>query len=438
MPGWANAVMVLTALAQSHGSGVCQDNNLPPRTPPPCESASIMFSEAEQTVTLTGDMGCTPSEMADVVPEGALTTVPGLPGVWMLRANVVLREGATLLLHGPRAGGDVEELRLLSTPAGFISIQAAWGAVDIQGTRVTSWDETAGVPDLLHEDGRAFISVRSFLQDEQPRESRMDIRDSDVGYLGHFDDSAYGLAWRVSGTGDSGEDSPVFDEVEVRGVVLSSRIHHNYMGGYMWGASCMEWVGNEVAHNAVYGIDPHDNSDRLLIADNLVHHNGTHGIICSKNCDHLVIRNNTSSFNGRHGIMLHLDVVVSTVEGNRSHDNGGWGIAIFQSHSNVIRGNDLYRNQYGLHVYERSRYNVVEGNVVHDNTDVGIRFSEHASANSVRDNVLFDNALSGLGREESDGQDVGFNQFDRVPGHNHPLDPNIAPRPDAGQADPDE
>ncbi|MEW5852740.1 MAG: right-handed parallel beta-helix repeat-containing protein [Myxococcota bacterium] len=417
------ALLTLSMLTDGQTPGVCHGVNTSPASLPSCEDEDIQWHAAELVIELRHDVVCTLSDVSERVPESALARLPGPDNVWVLRANVALSDGATLRLHGSAIGGDVDELRMLSTPERYVNIRAEWGGLDINSTRVLGWDEPAGFPDLIHEDGRAHIAVRSFLDDDDPRESRMDIRNSEIAYLGHFGDSAYGLAWRVVGTGESGSMSPVFDQVEVYGVVHNNFIHHNYMGSYTWGAYCMEWVGNEVGHNVVYGIDPHDNSDHLLIANNHVHHNGTHGIICSKNCDHLTIRNNETSHNGRHGIMLHLNISASVVEGNRSHDNGGWGIAIFGSPSNVIRGNDCYRNEYGIHIYEGTQYNVIENNVAHDNELVGIRFASGARANRVRNNWVFDNDSTGLSGVEAADQSIENNLYERIEGHDHPLEP---------------
>ncbi|MEW5851053.1 MAG: right-handed parallel beta-helix repeat-containing protein [Myxococcota bacterium] len=384
-----------------------------------CTDDDIRWRDSTRTIEVKGDVECTLSEIAADVPDSVLSPVEGERNTWYLKARLVMLEGARLKLYGMDAGGDVDELRLHSNSGEHIYIRAEWGSIDIRNTRILSWDEGLGGPDTNHEDGRAFIGVRSFLEDDEPRTSRMDIRDSEIGYLGFYDGESYGLAWRVMGTGDSGTNSPVFDQVEVHGVVHNSKIHHNYMGSYSWGASCMEWVNNDVGDNVVYGIDPHDNSDHLLISGNRVHHNGTHGIICSKNCDHLIIRNNVSSHNGRHGIMLHWEVTDSVLYNNRTFDNGGSGIAIFTAHNNLIKNNDVYRNNDGIHIYMDSHGNLLEGNVVHHQRRYGIWFTEGAYGNTATDNTLFDNVKLGLTSGVDENQTITDNSFDPIAGHDH-------------------
>ena len=101
----------------------------------------------------------------------------------------------------------------------------------------------------------------------------MDILNSDISYLGYDASESYGLAWKVSGTHPDPSKS-IFDYVNVYGDIIGSRLHHNFWGVYSYGLEGARWLNNEVDHNAGYGLDPHDDSDHLLIEGNNVHHNG--------------------------------------------------------------------------------------------------------------------------------------------------------------------
>ncbi|MEW5854788.1 MAG: right-handed parallel beta-helix repeat-containing protein [Myxococcota bacterium] len=394
----------------------CQEINNHHPTLPECTEDDIRFRD--DTIVVRGEVTCTLSRIAEDVPERALSRLEDVANGWRLGAPLLLEEGARLHLHGSGAGGDVDLLRLRSDSDEFVDIRAEWGSIDIRATRIVGWDTRHDAPDQDHDDGRAYIHVRSFKDGDRARESRMDIADSELSHLGYFGGSAYGLSWRVDDTGSSGEDSPVFDEVEVYGTVRNSHIHHAYYGIYSWGALCMEIVGNELHDNVMYGIDPHDNSDHLLIASNYVHHNGQHGIICSKNCDHLVIRNNISAHNANHGIMLHMNVTDSVVESNRVHGNGSCGIAVFESHRNLVVGNDSFDNETGIRVYRGSVDNHFEDNVLHDN-ESGLYFSDGADDNVAVHNILFDND-DDLDGDRLRSQDVDDNSFERIDGHDHP------------------
>lgn len=226
----------------------------------------------------------------------------------------------------------------------------------------------------------------------------MDIANSDVGHLGYYGSEAYGLTWKVSGSR-----ADRFDLVDVLGNVTDSKIHHNYFGLYMYGAYGMQVAGNEVYDNFKYGIDPHDDSDYLVIENNNVHDNGNHGIIGSKRCDNLVIRNNISRNNVGHGIMLHRGVDDAVVEGNQSLNNTDTGIAVMDSYRSVIRGNTVLGNKNGIRFSVGAADNQVLSNVVGSTTGYGFYFYKgsdepspgddgrpkrnYFEGNTVRDNV---------------------------------------------------
>ncbi|MEW5850346.1 MAG: right-handed parallel beta-helix repeat-containing protein [Myxococcota bacterium] len=379
-----------------------------PRVLPPCQDTDISWSATGKVVTIRGPVSCTLSDVAEVVSEEVLQPMSG--NRWLLRAKLMLEDGARLVLHGAGVGGDVDELRLMSNsarPEGTVWIIAQWGEVDIDGARIRSWDEDLGGPDTEPgRRGRAYLAVKSFMEGGVARESRMSIRNSELSHLGYNAPEAYGLSWKVMGTGESGSTSPVFDQVEVYASVTDSHLHDSYMGAYTWGASCSEFARNEVAYHEVYGLDPHDNSDHLDIIDNQIHHNGLHGIICSKNCDNLTIRGNVSHDNGGHGIMLHRAITQSVVEGNEVYNNAGIGIAVHESNDNLIRNNLAHDNETGIRVYVGSANNVIQDNEVFNNSMVGIEFTPgldrptqgdgHPRNNLVQGNHVHHNRVSGL------------------------------------------
>jgi len=113
----------------------------------------------------------------------------------------------------------VDQLRLQSNNSGdtnqFVFIKADWGSIGIRGTSITSWDDAVNGPDTEYAtNGRAYIAVRSRLgvDGTTPMESRMDIIDSDIGYLGYDNPEGFGLTWKISG------DQPaLFDLLDVLG-----------------------------------------------------------------------------------------------------------------------------------------------------------------------------------------------------------------------------
>lgn len=342
-----------------------------------CTQNDLRYSQTSKRVYISNGAICTPSEINILVPAKYSSINTGdvieqlSPGVWLLKTEMRLEDGATLRLYGTILGGDTDTFLMLSDntePAYHVKIQAIHGNVDIRSTHVTTWDPQANGPDTLLENGRAFIHINSMENNGVALESRMDIIDSEISYLGFYDSESYGLVWKVRG---GKYDHSLYDRVEVYGSIINSYIHHNYMGMYSYGAFGLVIDNNEVAFNASYGIDPHDDSDELVITNNDVHDNGNHGIICSRRCDDLIITDNVS-YRNRHGIMLHRDTNNTLVENNTVYDNRDNGIAVFESHYNIVRNNTVYGNRHGIRLSLGSHDNLIENNIIENNSGNGI------------------------------------------------------------------
>lgn len=357
---------------------------------PPVQAAActgqIRYASSTNTLYLTSGTN-TLSEILRLCPSAPLTRSDGDQGLWQLNAGIVIQNGATLRLHGTDAGGDVDTLRLRSAAGGadalrVSTITAQYGTIDIDGVTITSWDDRKNGPNTEYGARRAFIRALSYVDaGGAARESRMDIKDSDIGYLGYLGAEAYGVSYKARGCGVDTPD--VCDRLKVRGSQTGSRFHHNYMGTYTWGAYGMTFDGNEYDNNVSYGLDPHDDSDHLTITNNHSHHNGNHGIICSQRCNDLEIVGNEVHHNGIppyvppgdddasdnqvHGIMLHRGVTDAVVRDNRVYDHpNGAGIAVFDSSGNTVTGNRVERARYGLRYSVGSSDITTSGNTVTD------------------------------------------------------------------------
>lgn len=377
-----------------------------------CTAANIRWAGSSNNLYISGDVSCTPSQIQAIRPSGPLTLVDPANKIWHLRSNLILQNGAKLVIHGSEVGGDTEQLRLQSNNSGInpnVFIRAHWGSIDIQHTKITSWNDGSQSPDTNVTNGRAFIHVRSMLDPDgvTPRESRMDINASDIGYLGYYAAESYGLTWKVSGT-----TAGIFDKVNVYGNVENSRIHHNYFGFYSYGAYGMNIRFNEFDNNIKYGIDPHDDSDNLLIEGNHSHHNGNHGIICSQRCDNLTIVRNETNNNVGHGIMLHRNANDSLVESNYSHHNTDTGIVLFESHRNIIRNNISTDNKTAIRFSVGSSDNTVSGNEFGRSSYYGVYFykgsdaptsgSGRPSNNTFTGNKIFNNKKYAIYLKQAD------------------------------------
>lgn len=416
--GWLGAAFIALAVVLGGGQETLAASNT-------CAPENVRWSSSTNRIYVGGaGTVCTLSDLNELEPWANIKSVTEGTAKkgWLLGSNIVLEGGAKLNLYGVAVGGDVDELRLKSNNTGaaddIVYVRAQWGTIDIRETKITSWDEAAGGPDTeFGKYQRSYIQVKSYLdRGETPRQSRMDIINSEVGYLGYYGAEAYGLSWKVLGY-----DAGVFDKVDVFGDVRGSHIHHNFFGAYTYGAYGMEWRNNEIDNNVLYGLDPHDNSDGLVIEGNNVHHNGSHGIIASRYCEGLVIRGNESHDNGGNGIMLHRDTNDSVVENNVLYNNGDAALALFESHRNVLRGNQADNNGRGIRISVGSAGNLIENNTFNNNGSYGIFFYKGSDLptagdgrpknNTVVNNVFNGSGLGGLLLKQGDKNLIKGNVF---------------------------
>lgn len=299
---------------------------------------------------------------------------------WILRRNLFIDDGVTLIIEKE----DVEKLKLYSSSDGFVWIKAENGNIVIRDTEVTSWDEKVGDVDRNYEDGRSYILQKS--------SGRMDIMNSEISYLGYYGypnrgnpfGGPYGVSWKIQ--------DGYFKKELSTGSVTNSRIHDNLFGIYTYGATGILISRNEIDHNAQYGIDPHDDSNHMMITENHVHDNGNHGIITSKRCYANMIRGNYSHDNALHGIMLDRDSNNNLVEYNYTSGNVN-GIALYHSSDNIIRNNQFIDNQIGIRANNYSHGNYFEKNIIKANAK-GIYFYDNASKNMIIESDFSNNALN--------------------------------------------
>jgi parallel beta-helix repeat protein len=416
-------------------------------TAPSTNSATFRWAGTSNRIYVEGGGSATLNDIKAALPNVPLDLVDPVKKIWLLRANLVIAEGTKLVLHGTSIGGDINEFRLQSANSSaaesFVIVMADWGFLDIKSTKITSWDPAANGPDTEYQAlGRASVRVRSRLAPDgiTPLESRMDIVDSEVSYLGYDAAESYGLTWKVLGAHPDPAKS-IFDYVNVYGDVINSHLHDNLFGIYTFGAYGSQWLNNEVDHNAGYGIDPHDDSDHLLIEGNNVHHNGIgnlhnasgtprglHGIIASRRCDNVVIRNNHSWANAGNGIMLHRHCDNSVIENNETYRNADSGIAIFDTDRTVIRNNLILSNSHaGIRFSVGASDNTAEHNEIGFSGTNGIYFfagtdlpepddndpvvSARPRRNTVKSNFIHDCGAEGLKWTGADDTEILDNKF---------------------------
>jgi parallel beta-helix repeat protein len=339
------------------------------------------FPEPEPTLVLAPRS--VPYDLAELtrsVPEA----FQPMPGAVLVRAAIEVPVGATLTIDS----ATTPDVRLLSSPTGFVTVIADGGSIDVRGTRqtparISSWNPDAGRVDDDPTDGRALMLEIG---------GRMDVAHADIGHLGFGTGSSSGVAWRGA------DHAPGTPPIPTTGTVSNSVLHDNWFGAYTFEAERMLWRSNTFANNGAYGFDPHDLSNYFTVEHNVAYGNGRHGFIFSRGCQGNVLRNNLAYANRGHGFMIDdgpsedatavLPSNNNRLVANRAHDNDGSGIEIEGGTGTLIRNNTLERNHVGVRVKDGASA-VVESNQILHNNLAGV------------------DVLDGAGRVRITGNDIG-------------------------------
>jgi poly(beta-D-mannuronate) C5 epimerase len=308
----------------------------------------------------------TPKDLARQLPKQYFEETA--KGVYVARLPIDVRPGATLHI-----GSEVKEFRLSLDRGAFLVSE---GKIFITESRVLAWNEAENQP-ARWVDERKF---RPFVLAWGGSELYIDR--SVVAHLGYAKSKSYGVALS--------QFSPTLkvkmNRSRPTGWLLDSEFYDNWYGFYCYEADDVVIRGNVYHDNIHYGIDPHDRSERLIIAENTAY--------------------NTRD---KHGIIVSREVNDSWIFRNHSYQNHLSGIVIDRnSVNNVIAQNQVYRNQSdGITIYEspntRIWQNVAAGNWRH-----GIRVRNSIDM-KLYDNVAIDNNLAGIYGHIKDLHDTGRN-----------------------------
>lgn len=267
----------------------------------------------------------TPRELLKAVPKEHFEETA--PGVFVLRLPLVVTQGATF--HIDRK---VREFRMSQERGAFLSND---GLLFVTGTRLLAWRERENKP-ATFRNGDEF---RPYLISWGG--GKLYIADSYVAHLGYAASKAYGIS--IS------QYSPHMDSVLKRkrptGWLLHSEFYDNWYGFYCYEADDIAVIGNTYRDNIVYGIDPHDRSERLIIAGNVATGiRQKHGIIISREVNNSWIIGNRASGNKLSGIVVDRNSTGNVVAYNEVMKNGTDGITIYESPRNLLWGNRAIGN----------------------------------------------------------------------------------------------
>ena len=271
---------------------------------------------------------------------------------YIIRRPLYVGSKATLVLSGDRD----KKLRIaLAAENGVFILNR--GDTFVLDTHIFSWDEELNKT-LRFKDKKIFrpfwVSVAN---------SNTYMGDSIFTDLGYAEVKSYGISLT---TDSKASGRPT-------GWIINNLFDGVFYGFYSYEADDVVILNNEYKDNIYYGIDPHDRSNRLIIAHNKTH--GTkkrHGIIISREVNDSFIFNNHSFDNFGTGIMLDRSSRNNIVYNNVSYNNGYYGIALHESEDNLIANNTITGNKKdGIRI--RNSWNIkLYDNVVLNNEGLGI------------------------------------------------------------------
>ena len=256
------------------------------------------------------------------------------PGVFLAKLPIVVGRKGILDIDNK-----TQELRL-SQQAGSFLIND--GQLFVRDTKITGWDEKANGPALF----KSPKEFRPFLLAWGGTETY--ISNTKMASFGYANSKSYG----VSISQYTPNMAKVLKRPEPTGWIIDSEFSDMWYGFYCYETTGFVIKGNTYKDNIVYGIDPHDRSHGLIIADNTVY--GTkkkHGIIISREVNDSFIFNNRSYDNKLSGLVIDRNSVNNLIADNEIYRNHTDGITLYESGDNLLWGNKVISNRrHGIRV----------------------------------------------------------------------------------------
>jgi len=289
--------------------------------------------EMPQAIFIEGGY-ITPREMAQQLPKRYFEEIE--PGVFIARVPIIVGHDSSLHLDAK-----VKDLRLSQDRGSFLIND---GKLFITDSRLTAWNEAKQAPAWWKKEDTG--KFRPFLNSWGGTETY--IVSSTVTSLGYSGSKSYG----VSISQYSPSMDPKMKRGHPTGWLIDSMFDDMWYGFYCYEADDVVLLGNTYKNNIVYGIDPHDRSRRLIIANNTAY--GTvqkHGIIISREVNDSWIFNNRSYDNTLSGIVIDRSSVNNVIAYNESYQNHSDGITVYESGSNLFWGNRAFNNRrHGIRI----------------------------------------------------------------------------------------
>ncbi len=256
------------------------------------------------------------------------------PGVFLARLPIVVGHKGILEIDK-----QTQELRLSQEAGAFLVND---GQLFVRDTKITGWREKENGPATF----RSPKEFRPFLLAWGGTETY--IVNSKMASFGYANSKSYG----VSISQYTPNMAKVLKRPEPTGWIVGSEFSDMWYGFYCYETQDFVVKGNTYRDNIVYGIDPHDRSHGLIIADNTVY--GTkkkHGIIISREVNDSFIFNNRSYDNHLSGLVIDRNSVNNLIAYNEIYKNHTDGITLYESADNLLWGNKVISNKrHGIRI----------------------------------------------------------------------------------------
>ncbi|HSF93188.1 MAG TPA: right-handed parallel beta-helix repeat-containing protein, partial [Paracoccaceae bacterium] len=253
--------------------------------------------------------------------------------IFTLRLPLLVMPGAKLVI----SGADVESLRLSDDRGAFI-VNA--GTVQIADTIVEAWEEENNQRAYRYYTAKK--QFRPFITTWTGGD--IDVVGSTIFGLGYLGGKSYGLSMSA-GPASITKTRPMFEDAPT-GRLIDNSFRNMFYAYYAYEATDAKIVGNELVDNIVYGLDPHDRAQRLLMGLNTAYDtHKKHGLIISREVDYSWFIGNITYENAGSGIMLDRDSTNTLIYANTSFHNEQDGISFFESSCNIVAANEFYNNK---------------------------------------------------------------------------------------------
>lgn len=267
----------------------------------------------------------TPRDLARKVPKEFFEETA--PGIFVLRLPLVIMQGATFHIDGA-----TKDFRMSQERGAFLVNDSKLFITD---SKLSAWSERkkALAPLAGPSDFRPYLISWGGTETY--------ISGSVISNLGYAASKAYGVSISQYSPGIVKE----MNRKPPTGWIVNSEFIGNWYGFYCYETEDFVLVGNTYRDNIVYGIDPHDRSRRLIIANNTATGiQQKHGIIVSREVNDSWIFGNRAFRNKLSGIVIDRSSVNNVVAYNESHNNGTDGFTIYESPNNLLWGNRAIGN----------------------------------------------------------------------------------------------